>query len=45
MAVAPAVSSISAFAGPVEVAQSITNEVISAKNLLELRINWVTPLL
>jgi hypothetical protein len=38
MAVAPALSAISAFAEAVDVAQSITNEVINANNLFELRI-------
>jgi hypothetical protein len=38
MAVAPALSAISAFAEAVDVAQSITNEVNNANNLFELRI-------
>jgi hypothetical protein len=38
MEVAPALSAISAFAETVDVVQSITNEVINAKNLLKLRI-------
>jgi hypothetical protein len=38
MAVAPALSAISAFAEAVEVAQSITSEVINATNLFELRV-------
>jgi hypothetical protein len=42
MAVAPALSAISAVAEAVEVAQSITSEMINAKNLFELRITRVT---
>jgi hypothetical protein len=38
MAVAPALSAISAFAEAVDVVQSNTNEVIIAKNLFDLRV-------